>query len=113
MYSQFYSYLSTQGDSPIQTSRHTAVRQEISLFSKFLSTNRKNLTKNEISEVFKHDLQKILAWFKIDFFANNLDLISVAKKNSNHKIQMTKPYWLTKHIRFGTLNGLIHHLLIY
>ena len=28
----------TQGNSPIQTSRHTAVRQEISTFSNFLNT---------------------------------------------------------------------------
>ena len=40
-----------QGDSLIQTSRHTAKRQEISIFSKFLSTIRENLTNNEISHM--------------------------------------------------------------
>ena len=41
VFSIIYGYLSilefkkTQGDSPTQTSRHTAVRQEISIFSKF------------------------------------------------------------------------------
>ena len=41
-----YSYLiilelrETQGDSPTQTFRHTAVRQEISIFLKILNTIR-------------------------------------------------------------------------
>ena len=47
-----YSYLSKlqlkeqQGDSPTQTSRHTAVREEMSIFSKFLNTIPKNFTSN-------------------------------------------------------------------
>ena len=87
VFSNIYSYLSilelreTQGDSPIQTSRHTAVGQEITTFSKLLSTIRENLTNNEISQNVKHDLQKLLAWFINDYFAHNRDLISVARKN--------------------------------
>ena len=56
VFSITYSYLSilelreTQGDSPTQTSRKTAVRQEICNFSKFLNTIRENLTRNEISQ---------------------------------------------------------------
>ena len=82
-----YSYLSTlelkkkQGASSIQTSRHTAVRQEISIFSKFLSTIHENLPNKEISQNVKQELQKILAWFIIDNFVHNLDLISVARNN--------------------------------
>ena len=55
VFSFIYSYLSilelreTQDDSPTQTSRHTAVRQKISFFSKFLNTIRENLTNNDIS----------------------------------------------------------------
>ena len=58
----------TQGDSPTQTSRHTAVRQELSIFSKLFNTIRENLTNNDISQIVKHALQKILAWFIIDCF---------------------------------------------
>ena len=36
---------------------------------------------NDISQNVKHDLQKILAWFIIDSFIHNLDLISLARKN--------------------------------
>ena len=71
----------TQGDSPTQTSRHTAVRQVISIFSKILNTIRENLTNNDISQNVKHDLRKILAWFIIDFSVHNLDLISLARKS--------------------------------
>ena len=58
----FYSYLSilelreTQGDSPTQTFRHTAVRQQISFFSKIFNTIRENFTKNDISQNVKLDL---------------------------------------------------------
>ena len=44
-----------QGDSPNQTSRHTTVRQEI---HKFLNSIREDLTKNEITQHVRHDLQK-------------------------------------------------------
>ena len=85
--SLIYSYLSileeteSQGISPVQTSRYTAVRHEIAIFSEFLNTIRKNqLTSNEVSQNVKHNLQKILAWFIIDYFTHNIDLISQAKK---------------------------------
>ena len=38
----------TQGDSPIQTSRHTALKQEMSTFSNFLNTIRESLTYNNL-----------------------------------------------------------------
>ena len=71
----------SQGDSPTHASRHTAVRQEISIFSNFLNTIRENPTNNDISQNVKHDLSKILAWFILDYFVHNLDLISLARKN--------------------------------
>ena len=57
------------------------MRQEISFFSKFLSTIRGNLTSNEISQKVEHDLQKILAWFIIDYFVHNIDLIAKSRKS--------------------------------
>ena len=56
VFSLIYSYLSIielnepQGDSPTQTSRHTIVRQEIHLFSKFLNAIREDLTRNKITQ---------------------------------------------------------------
>ena len=41
-----------QGDSPTQTSRHTTVRHEINMFSKFLKAIREKLTSNDITENF-------------------------------------------------------------
>ena len=41
---------------------------------------RKNFTSNEISQNVKHDLQKILAWFIIDYFTHNLGLNAHARK---------------------------------
>ena len=82
-----YSYLSilelreTQGDSQTQTSRPTAVRQEINIFSNFLNTIREKLKNNDISQNVEHDLQKLLAWFIIDNFLHNLDHISLARKS--------------------------------
>ena len=73
-----YSYLSilekteTESTSPVQTSRHTNVRNEIAAFSTFLNTIRENFSNNDISQNVKHDLQKILAWFIIDYFTHNL-----------------------------------------
>ena len=81
VFSLIYSYLSIlelnepQGDSPTQTSRHKNVRQEIHIFSKFLNAIREDLTRNEITQHVKHNLQKILPWFVIDYFSHNLDLI--------------------------------------
>ena len=96
VFSLINSYLSTlklnepQGDSPTQTSRHTIVRQEIHIFSKFLNAIREDLTKIEITQHVKHDLQKILAWIIIDYFSHNFDFLIKQEKNFDHKIQMTK-----------------------
>ena len=82
-----YSYLSIlelnerESDSPTQVSRHTIVRQETHILSKLLNAIREDLTKNEITQLVKHDFQKILAWFIIDYFSHNLDLIEQARKN--------------------------------
>ena len=70
-----------QRDSPTQTSRHTIVRQEIHTISKFLNAIRENLTNDQITQNVKHELQKILAWFIIDYFSHNIDLIEQARKN--------------------------------
>ena len=86
-FSLIYSYLSIfelnepQGDSPTQISRHTIVRHEIHIFSKFLNAIREDLSRNEITQHVKHDLQKILAWFIVDYFSHNLDIIEQARKN--------------------------------
>ena len=40
-----------------------------------------NLTNNDISQNGKHDLQKILAWFIIDYFVHNIVLKSLARKS--------------------------------
>ena len=70
-----------QSTSPTETSKHTKLRNEITVFSTFLHIIRKNFTNNDVSQNTKHDLQKILAWFIIDYFTHNLDLISQARKN--------------------------------
>ena len=67
--------------SPAETSKHTKVRQEITLFSTFLHIIKENFTKDDVSQHTKRDLQKILAWFIIDYFTHNIDLISQARKN--------------------------------
>ena len=83
---QIYSYLSilenteTQSTSPVQTSRHTNVRIEVTAFSAFLNTIRENFSNNETSQNVKHDLQKILASFIFDYFTHNIDLIAQARK---------------------------------
>ena len=66
----------TQSESPTQTSRHTTVRQEISIFSNFSKKIREKLTSNEISH--KHDLIKILALFTIQYFVHDLDLLALS-----------------------------------
>ena len=56
-----YNYLSilerteTKSTSPVQTLRHTNVRNEIAAFSTFLNTIRENFSPNEFSPIFKHD----------------------------------------------------------
>ena len=72
----------TQSTSPVQTSRHTNVRNKIAAFSEFLETIRENLSNNELSQIVNHDLQEILVWFIIIvYFTHTIDLISQAKKN--------------------------------
>ena len=70
-----------QNISSTETSKHTKVRNKITVFSTFLHIIRENFTNNDVSKNTKHDLQKILAWFIIDYFTHNLDLISQARKN--------------------------------
>ena len=83
-----YSYISILQNeiqipnvSPTETSKHIRVRHEITLLSTFLNIIKENFTKDEVSQHTKHDLQKILAWFIIDYFTHNIDLISQARKN--------------------------------
>ena len=82
-----YTYLSiletteAQSTSPIQTSKHTKVRKEITAFSTFFNGIRENFYSNDVSQNTKHDLEKILAWFTIDYFTHNIDLIAQARKN--------------------------------
>ena len=83
-----YSYISilektevVQSTSPTETSKHTKVRNEITVFLTFLHIICKNFTEEDVSQNTKHDLQKILAWFIIDYFTHNLDLISQGRKN--------------------------------
>ena len=82
-----YNYLSilekkeTESTSPVQTSRHTNVRNEVAAFSAFLNTIRENFSNNENSPNVKHDLQQILRRFKIDHVTHNIDLIAQARKN--------------------------------
>ena len=62
-----YNFLSiiekkeTESTSPVQTSRHTNVRNEIAAFSTFLNAICENFSNNEILTNVKHDLLKILA----------------------------------------------------
>ena len=87
VFSLIYCYVSIlenigfESTSPVQTSRHTKVRNEVAAFSAFLKTIRKNFSNTRISPNVKHDLQKILAWFIIDYFAHKIDLIAQARKN--------------------------------
>ena len=87
VFAVIYSYISklekteVQSISPTETSKHTKVRNEITVFSTFLHIIRENFTKEDVSQNTKHDLQKILAWFIIDYFTHNLDLISQARKS--------------------------------
>ena len=82
-----YTYISLlektefQSISPIEASKHTKVRNEIALFSTFLHIIKENFTKDEVSQHTKNDLQKILAWFTIEYFTHNIDLTSKARKN--------------------------------
>ena len=81
-----YTYISIlektefQSISPTETSKHTKIRNEIALFSIFLHIIKKNFTKDDVSQHTKHDLQKILAWFIIDYFTHNIVLNFTSKK---------------------------------
>ena len=81
-----YSFLSilekpeSQGTSPVPTSKHPTVGHEFAIFSEYLNTIRENLTTNNVSQNVKHDFPKILAWFIINYFTHNLDLISHARQ---------------------------------
>ena len=87
VFAVIYSYISilekteVQSISPTETSKNTKVRNEITVFSTFLHIIRENFTKEDVSQNTKHELQKTLAWFIIDYFTHNLDLISQARKN--------------------------------
>ena len=87
VFEKIYSYRSilekteVQSTSPTQTSKHTKVRNKITVFSTFLHIIRENFTQNDVSQNTKLDLQNILAWFIIDYFTHNLDLIAQARKN--------------------------------
>ena len=79
----------------------------------FLNTIRENFSNNEISPNAKHDLQKILAWFIIDYFAHKIDLIAQARKIIRPQVPMTTLSLQNNQTVFGTLNGLIHNFCIY
>ena len=70
----------TQSTSPPQTSKHTKVRTKIAAFSAFLNAVCENFTNNDVSQNTKHDLQKKLARFIIDYFTHYIDLIEQARK---------------------------------
>ena len=70
-----------QSTSPVQTSIHTKVTNEITAFSTFLYAIREKFYNNDVSQNSKHNLQKILAWFIVDYFGHNIDLIHEARKN--------------------------------
>ena len=78
VFSYIYSYLSilelkeSQDDLPTPTSRH--------ILSKLLNAISENLTSNDIIQHVKQGLQKFLAWFVIDYFVHNIDLIEQARK---------------------------------
>ena len=118
-FSLIYSYISIlelkepQSVSPTQTSRHTTVRQEIHIFSNFLNAIREDLTSYYITQHVKHELQKILAWFIIDYFSHNIDLIAQARVNFRPQNTDDETVLAEQKIIFGTLNGLVNHLLIY
>ena len=79
----------SQGDSPVQTSRHTTVRHEIATFSEFSNTSRDYLLSNDITQQVKHNLQKILARFLIILHII-LILFHYQEKIQDHKLQMMK-----------------------
>ena len=83
------------------------------IFSKLLDAIRENLTNDQITQNVKHDLQKTLAWFIIDYFSHNNDFIEQTEKIFDHKVQMTKLYLQNNQTMYGTPNGLMNYLSIY
>ena len=87
VFSLIYRYKSiieskeTQNLSPLQKSRHSTIRHEINIFSKFLDSTRESLINNETSQNVKPDLQKISALFVIDYFVHNIDFIAQSRKS--------------------------------
>ena len=71
----------TLNGSPTQRYRHSIVIEEVCIFSNFLNTIRENLIIHEISQNVELDLQKIVAWFIIDYFVHNIDLIALSRKS--------------------------------
>ena len=61
-----------QSDSTTQTFGHTTVRQEIHIFSKILNAICEDLTSKDITQHVKHELQKILACFIINYVGHNI-----------------------------------------
>ena len=92
VFALIYTYVSilerteAQSTSPVQTSKHTKVRNEIVAFSTFLNAIRENFSNNDVSQNTKHDLQNILAWFTIDYLTHNIDLIEQARKTFRPQI---------------------------
>ena len=82
-----YTYLSilerteAKRTSPVHTSKQTKVRNKIAAFSTFLNAICEHFTNKDVSQNTKHDLQKILAWFTIDYFTHNIDSTELARKN--------------------------------
>ena len=56
-------------------------------FSKFVHAIRENLTNDRITQNDKHDSQKILAGFIINFFSHKIELIEQARKNFRPQIR--------------------------
>ena len=59
------------------------VGQKNYLFSHFWGSFRVTLTKIEISQFVKNDLQRILGWFIEDYFQHNLE-ISIRRQKKLH-----------------------------
>ena len=53
--------------------------------------------------------KKFLAWFIIDYFTHNIDLIAQKEKVLDLKVPITILSLQNNQIMFGNLNGLIHY----
>ena len=56
------------------------IRTEINPFARLLNSIREKLTDKENSQIIKVDLQKISAWFIIDYFHYIFDLMKQSKE---------------------------------